>query len=120
MCLLNIVKLLLRPWDLDHAGGHAEQDEVSLYVQASDILHPACSVLKLQQMNAVHGHLKPVCLHQDLQLHTQTHYENFTGNSPKNENLLKMYLTDLEIFTILHHFLTNRSSEVNGCHQNEC
>lgn len=68
MCLLNIVKLLLRPWDLDHAGGHAEQDEVSLYVQASDVLHPACSVLKLQQMNAVHGHLKPVCLHQDLQL----------------------------------------------------
>lgn len=68
MCLLNVVKLLLRPWDLDHAGGHAEQDEVSLYVQASDILHPACSVLKLQQMNSVHGHLKPVRLHQDLQL----------------------------------------------------
>ncbi len=78
MCLLNVVKLLLRPWDLDHAGGHAEQDEVSLYVQASDILHPACSVLKLQQMNSVHGHLKPVRLHQDLQLHTQTHYETST------------------------------------------
>lgn len=78
MCFLYIVKLLLRPWDLEHAGGRAEQSEVSLYVQVSDVLQSACSVIKLQQMNAVHSHLKPILLHQDLQLHTQTHYKNST------------------------------------------
>lgn len=63
----------MAPCVSDHAGGCTEQSKVSLYVQTSDILHPACSVLKLQQMNPVHSHLKPVRLHQDLQLHTKTH-----------------------------------------------
>lgn len=57
---------------LDHAGSCAEQSHVSYYAQTSDVLHPACPVLKLQQVNTVHSHLKPVRLHQDLQLHTKT------------------------------------------------
>ncbi len=117
-------------------SGHNEFILTCVFVYSNSVCYQWCQLslnmhkhkidLIFEQLNLMNGFRRSTS-------HMDYFYDAFKGNySPKNETLLKMcspsghqrcrWVSSQEQIwrnLVLHHFLTNGSSAVNGCRQNE-